>query len=1048
MMELETLCASRTCSVSVRDLQFAPDGLERIESAWNFVVKFLQPLRHDATLAEFDDDDFHSLAQLSPQAAIGLPSQPNKSEAFSFGSHLDAAAPDFDPSRPSIWQYPPAILELHQIWRNSAIPWENECPAAQFMVWFLCPGAGGRVCQRGRRVALFADFTEWQERLQFVWRDSVINTIPVEINVVQPHPHVPGSDISAHVLLTQLVPDQDAGVLVTIHDQVINEGFLFHIAVTVPRTVQLSHLVSTTGFAQEGAMFSAQLGGDFLDPTGTLRARTGHGFLLHVSRDHLPVDWDPPFLPDVPHAEGMGLLQTKLSMLKRSTCERLTHGQVAHTHGPQVDTTAVSATSRISVSLATSLTRAIALTSGDSSLDLPHFLEVPWNVTNDIIQQELACFGLDCKAFLFGDHDHALCVPSNWMPTGGFHVMFANVDLKDQQGTFMHSFSAPWTEIALMQVLHKLGYEKAFVLQVKPMIERVTLVIFGESHAISTEPSPYSRPQRPWPVRQNRATHAPLFVPVDAPEPACLLGLGLEQADLCSFFDPGNSTLCADFVGFELPEISQYAIEALHPGKPLEELDRLIIYVDGSSQPSQKHLPPLRVDLEGIPDAWAFIVLGETYTPDGGSELSLQGWQSQQVRYDPSSPYYAGAEKTASFLAEREGLFFAALWRAEQNCNLPTVFRSDSQLACVQAQGLVGSAHLDRSFQLLRGIFQFLDACLGPDNLIIEHIYGHNGDPWNEATDLLAKNEARSSHFLPRQGIDLRKWGDAIPFLWMLAGEQFGCPHFCGNGFDVGPPDLPPERPPSADEIGEPPCQEEYLDLDFRVSFASANVSTLGIGSRGHAGKLDYVKGQFKTFGLNFLGIQESRTEEGMICRDGILRLCSGAAHKHLGVELWCNLEQPIAHFGNVPCFLQQKDFQVLHRDPRCLLVQVSLDDWQAYLLVGHAPHSGFSLAERTTWWDQLSQRLGDCLPDVPLFAMLDANASPGTCDHRTVLGPVGYASSGTPLLRDFLASHSLCLPSTSALHQGPLHTWTSPDGDGHHMIDFVAIPQQFFAFL
>ena len=185
-----------------------------------------------------------------------------------------------------------------------------------------------------------------------------------------------------------------------------------------------------------------------------------------------------------------------------------------------------------------------------------------------------------------------------------------------------------------------------------------------------------------------------------------------------------------------------------------------------------------------------------------------------------------------------------------------------------------------------------------------------------------------------------------------------------------------------------------------------------------------------------------------MICRDGILRLCSGAAHKHLGVELWCNLEQPIAHFGNVPCFLQQKDFQVLHRDPRCLLVQVSLDDWQAYLLVGHAPHSGFSLAERTTWWDQLSQRLGDCLPDVPLFAMLDANASPGTCDHRTVLGPVGYASSGTPLLRDFLASHSLCLPSTSALHQGPLHTWTSPDGDGHHMIDFVAIPQQFFAFL
>lgn len=181
----------------------------------------------------------------------------------------------------------------------------------------------------------------------------------------------------------------------------------------------------------------------------------------------------------------------------------------------------------------------------------------------------------------------------------------------------------------------------------------------------------------------------------------------MSAADLHSFFTPQFDILCTHFEGVELPPITKTVVDLLAPQLPLDAFDRLIIYVDGTSQPSQKHLPPLRVDAEGIPDAWAFLVLGERYQPQGGSTLHLLGWQAQQVRYDQCSPNFAGATKINSLIAEREGLFFAALWRAKLNTNIPTVFRSDSWLTCGQATGRIGSLDIDLSFSLLRSVFNF-----------------------------------------------------------------------------------------------------------------------------------------------------------------------------------------------------------------------------------------------------------------------------------------------------------------------------------------------------
>ena len=143
--------------------------------------------------------------------------------------------------------------------------------------------------------------------------------------------------------------------------------------------------------------------------------------------------------------------------------------------------------------------------------------------------------------------------------------------------------------------------------------------------------------------------------------------------------------------------------------------------------------------------------------------------------------------------------------------------------------------------------------------------------------------------------------------------ERFGGPEFCGSGFDVQAPNLPSQ---SVGDQHFQSTQNEWTKTQTRISLVSANVATLGVGVHGFPGKLAFIKSQFLSFHLNFAGFQETRTAEGSVCADGILRLCSGSQKSSLGVELWCNLRQPYLWCGQEAHYFVPGDFQVLLRDP------------------------------------------------------------------------------------------------------------------------------------
>ena len=56
--------------------------------------------------------------------------------------------------------------------------------------------------------------------------------------------------------------------------------------------------------------------------------------------------------------------------------------------------------------------------------------------------------------------------------------------------------------------------------------------------------------------------------------------------------------------------------------------DRLVICTDGSSHSGRLHRSPAYIEDCEVPDAWAFLVLGEKYEVGSGSRLSLVGWMA------------------------------------------------------------------------------------------------------------------------------------------------------------------------------------------------------------------------------------------------------------------------------------------------------------------------------------------------------------------------------------------------------------------------------------
>jgi len=944
---------------------------------------------------------------------------------------MDPTAPPFVPGVAPLETMPEVIQDLHEEWTRTAVTWQGEQASAEIVTWFVDQqDPQQRVCWHPRNLRLTSQFAMWEHNIHTLWRDRILAGAQLEIVLVQPRPPQQAVTVAAHAIVIQRPQPEMVTSLITVYDNTVNQpGPIWQLALTTWEHIFLEQFIHSLGLTYRCLMAGADrqcdgwYGAYRLILGRPLQGRDGYGIVLLLSER-------PPAAP----AQHVAMIQTQVSLRPASATMSAEEQDLDEPPLTPIPLPLAQLIPEIEV---------VKVKAADHHQPMPQFIEIPKNSDESGVAEELAHWGLRSPVFRFGIRGDYLYFNAEETP-GEFnlHYMLCHDDVQDENGSILHTSERTLEDKDLMRLLHRLGYERTVILSTETLLPSLCRVRFWNCTPTAACDDRPPRVRTSWPRRAVPYwTPSPLFPARDvtAALPAqCQVQTPFNSEDIVELLQAGKDTLCTDFTGLDLPSFIEEVITSSEPGRLDEAWDRWLIFTDGSSQTKNKHYTPEFADAMTMPDTWAMIVLGERYTTDTDSIVVPLGWQAHPVRTDPQGSCFVGSTRIGADVAEREGLLWAGLWRLSQNSIVPTVFCVDSQITGGQAAGTIGVSEPDLTYRLLRGTFQCLQAGLPLHHLEIHHVRSHTGDPYNEFVDHVAKREAQNSFHHRRLTLNMQKWQHFLPYLWLVFARDRGLPAW-DEGLHVSAPDLPIETLP-----GSPTCDHKMKTsiIACQLGIATMNVLSISKGPMGHGGKLYYLFEQVKAHCLNVVGVQEGRNEEVFSTSHDILRIGAGHCGGQYGVELWVNLRQPVGYdCREKPQFLKVQDFQVCHKDAQRLIVRCQADLLVCWFFVAHAPHSGHTRAMRQTWWDETDHLMDQFDDGTPWIWMIDANAAPGDADDLTVFTPGLATSANTDMFRSCLQRHGLCLASTLACHQGPRTTWTSPDGEKEHCIDYVAIP-------
>ena len=997
-------CSTRECTLKCGGVVVAEDIPTPIEAGESIVVTISQrPTTSDVASFMQQGRPESSTSRLyeEMQEAIDIPAEGHACENFRF--NIDA--PAFFPARPDLSTFPEDIQDLYHAWHQRTFAWQRTERRGMIITWFNDQhDPARRVCQQPRNVVLTEAIHTWERSIQQAWQD-MIGDEAIAIHLVRPSPPDMPNEVVAHVIVVQRPQATLCSMLFTLYDYTTPGDWTFRqLAMTMHEHVFLEQIIHSFGRTQQCLLAR---------PTQTCHAwheayrlqlgtpwpgRDGHGIVMTFT-----------FRQD-----GHSLLQLGQAISRASPSQaeeeeatakddsgRQTRGTVAHDHGPE-HKRSLNLSSLLSID---GQTKVVHLVAGHQGLQLPNFLEVSPEADHQEIEVALLQWGLRCLVLRFGEHDRFLCFDRTFqLEERQWHYMISNEDVTDSEGCILHSHNAEMTVLDLMKLLDELGYARAVILEAKWHRPGIHHVIFCNSVPRMPDQELKHKMRTPWPRRTIWTwDEGPLYAIEGQTASTCPQQVRTEfdLQDVQNLIAAGPSFLQTDLTGIELPE---YIKDSLTPALPGRAFDRWLIFTDGSSQATTRRMAPQQGDELGKPDTWAMLVLGEAFQEDGSSVIEMIGWCAHPVRYDEHGHSFTHAQHIGAEVAERQALIWAGIWRLMQNSLTPTVFCCDSLTCGEQAFGNMGTAHPDASYRLVRGIFQCLQHGLPQGHLVLHHVYSHTGDPYNEFVDTIAKLEMDRSFHHPWPAIDMQKWNHILPHLWLLHGASCGMPIWSDGALPVPAPQLPetftsPSR--SRTNIGELRCT---------LSLASANVLSISRNPDGHAGKLHYLFAQMKDFGINILGIQEGRAEEGRTSSNHILRLMAGHEGHQCGVELWVSLDQPygVDNKGN-EVYFKEHHFQVVYKDARRFLVNVQAEGLQCFIFVAHAPHSGRPRDERESWWEFTTELLCRHTHAQSCIWLMDANAEPGTADGEVVCKKGLRTSANTIFMREALQKLRAC---------------------------------------
>ena len=330
-----------------------------------------------------------------------------------------------------------------------------------------------------------------------------------------------------------------------------------------------------------------------------------------------------------------------------------------------------------------------------------------------------------------------------------------------------------------------------------------------------------------------------------------------------------------------------------------------------------------------------------------------------------------------------------------------------------------------------------------------QHVRGHSGEPGNELVDVLAGQASKGFELSNFQSfLDFvcnEEFAASADWFWMLFRQDL-----LWRGQEVSFPATPTTTPDEECIPSKAPANCEVCKYQISIRLATINVLTLRgtkanatedtIGIGGPTRK-EIVLRQLADAEVSIFALQETRiTTKIHHTEDFWLFGSSANARGHYGMMVGFSRRLPIGEGPNGPVTFLEKDFSVIEMAPRLLILRLKSQCVKAIIIAAHAPHTGASLDDITSYWKGVSTKIPDKYVDWPRVLLADANVRLGTVTSLHV-GPhqAEVDTEKSEPFCCFLAEEALWLPSTfSDFQVGPGATWK-----GISRNDFIGLSQQ-----
>ena len=450
------------------------------------------------------------------------------------------------------------------------------------------------------------------------------------------------------------------------------------------------------------------------------------------------------------------------------------------------------------------------------------------------------------------------------------------------------------------------------------------------------------------------------------------------------------------------------------------------VYTDGSAKDG--------VAGWGATVVWQQLAAGAT---------SLAGCFGARLQCDAGAAGHVGADTADALQAEQTGLLWAILWIIQAaDWLLPLDFvqlHFDNTAAGWAAAGEGCFPHNSPLSSKLRGAAQLAQTLLR-GRLRFGHVHAHEGHPWNELSDVLAKFTAGSELVgtinlaaLPAT-VATHVQEICWDWAWLIPAcaqrEEF--PLLQGRSLAWKECATGPEEKLQPSELVPVSWRACKVGVDVSMSL---RVATLNIQSL--LGKHRYMEEQFLAAGLDIIFLQETKDTSGYIESRCFLRVASHP-DQHWGVAVWVRRQLTIQ---GARCNVQASQLAVVCSEPRLVCAVLKVENFRMLLGSCHVPQQKYGQAERARVLERLETVVRRYAGAGGIILGIDANARvPTHIGHATGDLQFGKDDEAGLEFAHFLNGLGLQLPATfSFIHDGDSATWKHASGSLSR-IDFVAV--------